>query len=152
PWAMALVGVAVALLAGWQTREALARGALATAEADRRYVDVGAYASTLPSNAVVFAGLHAGSIRYYSDRATLRYDWLEPGWLDQSVMALAEQGYRPYIALDEGEEPGFRARFGSASALARLDWPPMAARLQPIRVRIYDPADRVKYLAGARIV
>ena len=63
------------------------------------------------ANAVVIAGLHAGSIRYYSGRLTLRYDWLEPGWLDESIRVLAAKGYRPYIALEDGEEAPFRQRF-----------------------------------------
>ena len=48
-------------------------------------------------------------------------------------------GYKPYILLDDWEEPIFKTRFGR-SALARLDWWPTAEFATQIRVRIYDPA------------
>ena len=32
--------------------------------------------------------------------------------------------------------------------LGRLDWPPLVERSRPIRVRVYDPLDRERYLAG----
>jgi hypothetical protein len=140
-----------AVLVAWLAREADRRGAFVTHLAERRYVDVGRYVATvMPPDAAFIAGLHAGSIRYYADRPTVRYDWLEPRWLDEAVKALAANGYHPYIALDEGEEAGFRDRFGRGE-LARLDWPPAAERSQPIRVRIYDPADRPRFLAGQAV-
>ena len=58
---------------------------------------------------------------------------------------------RPFIALEEAEEALFRDRFGRWSEIARLDWPPAVARAEPIRVRIYDPADRARFLAGEAI-
>ena len=150
--AIAALVVLVAGLAAWQAREAVRRGVFLTAVADRRYVEVGRYvAVALPADAVVIANLHAGAIHYYSGRLTLRYDWLERGWLDESVAVLARKGYHPYIALDEGEESQFRERFGPQNTLARLDWPATALRSQPVRVRIYDPADRARFLAGGAI-
>lgn len=138
-----------AALIVWQARESVNRGAFLTERAERRYADVGRYvANATPREAVVIAGLHAGSIRYYSGRLTLRYDWLEPRWLDEAVRALAANGYHPYIVLEEGEEAGFRERFGALNRLARLDWQPLARRSQPIRVKIFDPADRERFPAG----
>ena len=64
---------------------------------------------------------------------------------------MREKGYHPYIALEEGEDAGFRERFVKMSDLARLDWPPAAQRSQPIRVRIYDPLDRARAAQGAPI-
>src|SRR5438552_2779235 len=106
----------------------------------------------MPRQGVFITGLHSGSIRYYADRLTLRYDLLQPGWLDTAITTLAARGYRPFLVLEEGEEPDFRRQFGASSELARLDWPPVAARQEPVRVRIYDPADRARFLAGAGIV
>jgi hypothetical protein len=134
-------------------RTSAARHVLALREYESRYVDVGRYvAQAMPQNAVLVSGLHCGSIRYYSDRLTLRYDLLPPRWLDKAIQALRSKGYHPYIALEEGEEPDFRQQFGGFSDLAPLDWPPAAERRDPVRVRIYEPADRARFLAGEGIV
>ena len=139
-------------VAGWQARASVERGALAARLIDQRYVDVGRYIDvTLPSDSVVIASLHAGSIRYYSGRRTLNYDRLERRWLDEAVAELRRSGARPFIALEEGEMPSFRERFGELNVLGRLDWPPMAERREPIRVRIYDPADRERFQRGETI-
>jgi hypothetical protein len=140
------------LLAAWQARTSVERGALAARLVDRRYVDVGRYVDVvLPSNSVVIASLHAGSIRYYSGRQTLNYDHLEPRWLDEAVAELRKRGSHPFIALEEGEMPSFRERFEEVNVLGRLDWPPMAERSEPIRVRIYDPADRERSRRGETV-
>ena len=139
----------LAVLAGWQGREAFRRGAFMQQLVERRYVDVGRYiAAQTPSNAVFITGVEAGSIRYYSGRPTIRYDWIGERRLNQVVEVMREKGYHPYIALEEAEEPRFRDRFERLSELARLDWPPAAQRSQPIRVRIYDPLDRDRIAAG----
>ena len=139
-------------LAGWLARTAVVRGALVARLVERRYVDVGRYIDvTLPSNGVFIAGVHAGSIRYYSGRLTLNYDRLQPRWLDDAVAALRSRGLHPFIAVEADEERLFRERFGETNALGRLDWPAIAERREPIYVRIYDPADRARFQRGERI-
>jgi hypothetical protein len=139
-------------VASWQARASVELGALAARVIDQRYVDVGRYIDvTLPADSVVIASLHSGSIRYYSGRRTMNYDRLERRWLDGAIEELRRRGTRPFIALEEGEEPSFRERFGEWNALGRLDWPPMAERREPIRVRIYDPADRERFRRGETI-
>jgi len=139
-------------LATWQARMAIASGAFATRFSERRYVDVGRYVALgMPRESAFVSGLHAGTIRYYANRLTVRYDLLSPRWLDQAMVALAARGYHPFIALDEGEEAIFRARFAPFSDLGRLDWPPAVERFEPIHVRVYDPADRQRYLDGEAI-
>jgi hypothetical protein len=146
--AVTAVSVCV-LVAGWQARESFERGSLTARLVDQRYVDVGRFVDVvLPENSVVFASLHAGSIRYYSGRQTLNYDRLERRWLDDAVAELTRRGSHPFIALEEGEIPWFRDRFSEMNELGRLDWPPMAERREPIRVRIYDPADRDRARRG----
>jgi hypothetical protein len=136
-------------LAAWQARESQKLGALDARLIERRYADVGRYIDvTLPTNSVVIAGVQAGSIRYYSGRPTVYTERLERHWLDEAVSALAARGLRPYIALEEGEEDAFRERFGDGNALGRLDWPPIAERREPVRVRIWDPADRTRFQRG----
>ena len=56
-------------------------------------------------SAVVLAGLHSGSLRYYGGRMTLRADVLDSQWLDRTVVWLAERGIHVY-ALFEEEEVG----------------------------------------------
>jgi hypothetical protein len=47
--------------------------------------------------------------------------------------------------------PSFRERFSDLNELGGLDWPPMAERRDPIRVRIYDPADRDRSRRGETV-
>jgi hypothetical protein len=110
---------------------------------ERRYVEAGEYvASHTPINAVIVCVQHSGSIRYYAKRITLRYDWLPVHRLDSAIDELKVKGYRPYILLEEWEEPEFRARFGLLNGAGRLDWQPMTEIAGPIRVRLYNPDDR----------
>lgn len=118
------------------------RGAQLQWIAEQRYATVGRYiASALPERAVLISMQHSGGIRYYSGRLTVRYDVMGKRDLDLVVEQLRRLGYSPYLVLDDWEEPGFRQRFEGQSALAGLDWMPVA-RVDSNRVRIYDTADR----------
>ena len=120
---------------------------------ERRYIDVARFVSSaLPTNAIVLATQHSGSLRYYANRTTLRWDWIEPAWLDRSLEFLRERGFAPYIVLEDWEEPGFRARFAGSSRIGELDWPPRAQVHRGPYVRLYDPADREVFLSGAPVV
>jgi hypothetical protein len=144
--------IVCASVVGWQARESVRRGALAAGLIERRYLDVGRYVeAALPSNSVLISNLHAGSIRYYSGRLTLSYERLQPRWLDDAVAELRARGFHPFIAVEVDEEASFRERFESLNALGRLDWPAAAERREPIRVRIYDPADRERFQRGETI-
>jgi hypothetical protein len=134
-------GLSVALLAvhihfNWTV------GVLATHAGERRYTEVARYINEmLPANAVFISQQHSGSIRYYTGRKTLRFDSLPPRELDNAVRQMTRLGYKPYLLLDDWEEPIFKKRFGH-SALAGLDWWPTAEFATQIRVRIYDPEAR----------
>ena len=91
-------------------------------------------------DAVILSVQHSGSLRLYAERLTLRYDALDPLWLDRTVAYLQSIGRRPYYVLDGDEVDAFRRRFGAANRLGALDWPPMAT-LGGDR-RVYDPIDR----------
>jgi hypothetical protein len=118
-------------------------------EIERRYVDVGRYIDrALPRASVFITGEHSGSIRYYSDRLTIRFEVLRPGWLDEAVRVLSSHGYHPYFVLEGAEETRFREKFGGLSPLGRLDWPASVQRSEPLQVKIYDPADRPRFMAG----
>jgi hypothetical protein len=104
-------------------------------------------ARRLPQEAAVLSMQHSGSVRYYSGRATIRFDRIQPAKLDTTLTTLATSGYRPFILLEPWEVADFQKRFTGFSALAGLDWPPMAL-LRDSDIRIYDPADQPAFLAG----
>jgi hypothetical protein len=132
----------VALVARHGVDYAVDRGAPDLWRAEQRYRTVGEYvAATLPDRAVLVCMQHSGAARYYSGRITVRYDLMRPADLDLVVEELRRLGYHPYLVLDDWEEARFRDRFQGRSALAGLDWTPVA-QLHSNQVRIYDPADR----------
>ena len=115
---------------------------LSTKDFEQRYFVVAQYArGSFPANAVFITLQHSGSIRYYAERKTLRYDWIPPQSLDEAVTQVTESGFKPYILLEDWEEPRFRSRFGEFSRVGRLDWPPTVA-LRREGIRIYDPEER----------
>jgi hypothetical protein len=118
------------------------RGVFDIKENERRTVALCEYiASALPSRAAFLSMQHSGSIRYYAQRLTVRYDWIPQDRLEDVISDLRHLGYYPYIVLEDWEEAQFRARFQGRNALAALDWPPVARVDNTIRIRIYDPAD-----------
>jgi hypothetical protein len=143
----AAAAAAVVLAAGiFGLYTARARGVFAIGDEERRYVTVARLiASATEPNAVVLTGLHAGTLRYYAGRETVRFDVLDPAWLDRAVAWLEERGRHPYILVEDWEHPPFNARFGPANALGHLALTPMLA-WQSTRVRgwvfLYDPVRR----------
>jgi hypothetical protein len=120
-------------------------------EGERKAVAVGEYvARTLPERAALLSLQECGSLRYYAGRLTVRYDYIAPNQLDLVINHLRQLGYHPYIVLEQWEEPRFRARFRGRSALAALDWPPVARLNHSTKVSIYDPADKEGPSAGQR--
>jgi hypothetical protein len=118
-------------------------------QAEHRYVAVGKYLGhALPSNAVVLSMVESGSVRLYSGRLTVRWDSFEPNRLDAGIDTLRTSGYHPYLLLEEWELPLFRDHFGAASQYGRVDWPAAFQYRDINDVRIYDFADRPRYLAG----
>jgi hypothetical protein len=110
---------------------------------DRRFAVVGEFVRDhLPSNAIVLSMQHSGSVRYYSGRPTLRWDLLDPQWLDRSFAFLRSKGYHPVVLLEEWEQPEFTKRFGVHTKSGALDWPPIATYSGEIRTDIFDPADQ----------
>lgn len=148
--AVVLITALVGSIAAWQLNEASARAVFQLWRLERRFVEVGDYvARTLPSDAVVITVWESGSIRFYSDRLTILWDSLDPGWLDRALDHLRESGRPPYFVFERFEEERFRARFAAHSGFGELDWPPMAQI--GTDVRVYDPRDRERYQAGESI-
>ena len=87
--ALALIGTVT--LSG--LREAQVKGVFDNWLSVRRFVDVPAYARAhLPPNAIYLTRVYSGSLRYYGDRPTIRWDVLDPAWLDKAVVHLRTQG------------------------------------------------------------
>jgi len=107
---------------------------------ERRYVDIGEFAGErLPSNAVLFASQHSGSLRFYSGRLTLRFDWIEKEWAPGVAAAVERAGYHPYLIVDDFEIPQVRVHFGLPEG-SRLPWPVVARRSEVGGITVYDMA------------
>jgi hypothetical protein len=92
----------------------------------------------LPSNAVVLTVNHSGSVRYYANRLTVRWDWISAEWWTRALRALSDMGYRPYLLVSGFEEPVLRRQFG----LGQDEDAPgtvVAAMASPFNVVLYDP-------------
>ena len=144
-WLRPLYPVAIALVAaflGWHgIQTAIDRSVFDLSRAERRYIDVARFVAThTDPGAVVLSVQHSGSLRLYADRLTLRFDVLDPLWLDRTVAYLQSIGRHPYFVLDGGEVDAFRQRFGATNTSGTLDWQPLATLGGTIA--IYDPIDR----------
>ncbi len=145
PLLVALVAAPLAWGLGYTRTQNLLQ--LSVAEA--RYVTLARYvARTLPATSAFICVLHSGSLRYYAQRTTVRFDWLDPARLEPLLDRLERRGYRPYFVLEDWEEPLFRKRFAAHTPLGALDWPPLARLQVPAVVSIYDPRDRERHLRG----
>jgi hypothetical protein len=146
-----LVMIIVSAVSLGRAHSAMERRIFERAGSEQHYVDIGRYvASRLPERAVFISMQHSGSLRYYSGRLTLRYDWILRQRLEWLVTELRRLGYHPYILLEEWEVPRFRAKFQDSTPLGALDWPPRAVHRRS-GSSIYDPADQQAAREGRSI-
>jgi hypothetical protein len=137
-----VLAVALGLVAAHGLTFSYRAGNFGVREGERKWQAVGEYvAARLPERAAVIAKLHTGSIRYYSGRFTVRYDWIPPMALDMVVADLSRLGYRPFIVLEQSEEEEFRTRFQESRTLDALEHGPAAVLDAATKVRIYDPLE-----------
>ncbi len=120
---------------------------------DRRFAVIGEYVQDhLPPNAIVFSILHSGSVRYYAERLTLRWDWLPADWLDRSLVFLTSNGYQPFLLVEDNwERTQFVQRFSGHSRLGSLDLTPVATYFGGTRVDLYDLGNPNQRTAAATI-
>ncbi len=138
-------------LGGWYVHVARARHVLELQALESRFAIAGRYAGrALPANAVVLAVQESASVRFHGGRDTIAWDGIAPGALDGTIAALGSAGRVPYLVLEDEEEPRFRSRF-AGQRFGALEWPASAEVHAPVRVRVYDPAARARYLAGEPI-
>lgn len=136
--------VVVAICAGisiWYVSVARERQALDLQRLEARFALTGEYAErALPSNAVVLAVQHSGSIRFHGHRDTIAWDAIPPGALDGTIGEVQRRGRPVYLALEDVEEPRFRQRF-RGERYGALDWRPREVIHAAVRVQIYAIAD-----------
>jgi hypothetical protein len=118
---------------------------------EQRFVTVARAAEEeTPPNAVIISLIHSGNVRLYGQRASIRWDLIDPDRLDATIDVLRTSGYDPYILLEDWEETRFRDRFATRSAIGRIDWPPRVEFVGHVQVRLYAPDDRALRFDGER--
>jgi hypothetical protein len=109
---LAVTGLLIAIGLFLQFQMTVKSGTFGLAKTERRYVGAAQLAHEWTGdNSVILSLGHSGSARYYGGRQTLRYDMLEPEWLDRSIAWLDERGFHPYVLLEEHEVEDFQRRF-----------------------------------------
>ncbi len=74
---------------------------------------------------MVISNLHSGSVRYYADRLTLRYEWLGVDAYGTALHFLRDRGRPVYAMLDDTEVDTFRQRYRGVADVSWLDKPPL---------------------------
>jgi hypothetical protein len=139
-----VVAGALIVLVAFRVHFVASRNLLGLGYGEQRYAAVGQYIDrALPPNAVILTMQHSGSVRYYSGRLTIRHDAFSPGRFPSVIEWLQARGYRPYLLLEDWEEAAYREKFGRDTALGRLEMRVLAEMVQPVRIRLYDPAPYV---------
>ena len=142
-----LIPIAAVVLGILSTRIAGDREAFRLQEMEGRYRQTADLVrDRLPANAVVITEWQSGSIRFHAGRDVVLWESLDPAWFDRALAWLRSKGLEPYVLVERREEPEFRARFRGHSDAGALDWPPRFDLNR--QVRIFDPADRARYLSG----
>ena len=74
-----------------------------------------------PASSVVLANQHSGSLRWYGNRQTLRWDLIAPEELSTTVREVEAHDATVYVALEGAEVGMFEARFGSVIDRVQVD-------------------------------
>jgi 4-amino-4-deoxy-L-arabinose transferase-like glycosyltransferase len=134
--AIVLIAVCVA-----GVMHAKSRYVFTVGQGESKYTEVAsAVALIVPPDGVVLSMQHSGSLRYYAGRMTLRWDYLDPEWLDRAVSWLAAKGHRPFVLVERFERQAIRRQFGG-SGVGRLDWQPLAT-FRDGNILLYDAMRR----------
>ena len=95
-----VVGLCMSMLAS-----AAKHGAFELRAQEQKYPRAGAFVrDQLPASAFVLAMQHSGSIRYYANRPTIRWDLLDASSLDEVIATLRATGHEPFVVVDVGED------------------------------------------------
>jgi hypothetical protein len=145
--ALAIGGLLIAL-GVFQFKVAVDRGAFRAWRDERRYVSVGKLVRTATDrNSLILSMIHSGSVRYYAGRMTLRYDLLDPGWLDAAVEWLSARGVHPYLLVDKWEIAEFEQRFAGERTVSRVRGNPLFVYKGATTVFLFDLTQTTRELA-----
>ena len=113
----------------------------AAPEGERRFVSAAELVRdhTEP-NSAIFTFVHSGSVRYYGERMTVRYDKFAPEWLDPAVAFLMQHGAHPYLLVEDWELGIWKERFEKTSALGRMDMGVVFELSWPTHMWLFDLA------------
>jgi hypothetical protein len=138
PLARLVVIAGVIVLGVVQLRTPHVRAAFVNGGDEARYVVAAQLARrvTVP-NSVILGHQHSGSVRYYSGRMTMRFEQLDPAWLDRAVDWMAARGVHTYALLEDWEVPDVRNHFAGSARIAALETP-VAVYRDPGTLFIYD--------------
>jgi hypothetical protein len=119
---------------------------------ERRYLTVGNYIASLPSDGViVLARQHSGSLAYYTRAPILRWDIIDGPGVEATLALARGQRRRVLVVVDQVEIADFQVRFASDASVGGLEWPPRARTVRPDDTRVYDLADRAPWLTGTPV-
>ncbi len=122
-WRAGLVALAIVAY-GLNAVYQMSRAGGLDVRSERKYSSAGQAARERSEpDSILLAMQHSGSARYYAGRMTLRYDLLDPAWLDRSVAWLTGRGVHVYALLDDWEVKEFRKQFAGQVTLKQLDVP-----------------------------
>jgi hypothetical protein len=145
-----IVSLAIAALLVFMASSPAMRQALDLARLERRFRVAGSVVrERLPANAIFITVWESGSVKYHGGAEAMLWDSLDPTWLDRTLEWWRARGFEPFIVLEQWEEPAFRQRFSTSSPIGHVDWPPRFEVEH--QVRIFNPLDRVRYMAGERV-
>jgi hypothetical protein len=126
-----IVGALVIALGLWNLHVTDQTGSFDQRQAARHEAPIGQLVrGHTKDNSVLVVMERSGSLRYYAGRMTLRYDFLEPDWLDRAVAWMTERGVHVYAVLDERQAGECKRRFAGQRTAAAFDRP----------VLVYEPA------------
>jgi hypothetical protein len=133
------VAFAVVLLGLRGVRFAASGGVFDVQRQETKYpVAAAIVAARTEPSAVIFSGLHSGSVRYYAGRITLTYFNLDPAWLERTIAWLDTHGAHPYALLEDWEVTEFNRRFPSHNSAGRLDMKPSVFYDGPAKIYLFD--------------
>jgi hypothetical protein len=123
-------GVAAAVLVGFiavavlQSELLLRRSSVwDVSSLEARYPSAGEWVDiNTPTNTVVLANQHSGSLRWYGKRQTLRWDRIAPADLAKTVRELGAHGATTYVALEGAEVEMFDSRFAGVIDQLQVDY------------------------------
>jgi hypothetical protein len=130
---------AVLLLGASRIGFAIERNAFAIARLEHRNVVAAQLVQRLTEpNSVIVTMIHSGTLRYYGERMTLNFNYLDGPSLDRAVEWLSGNGVRTYAVVEDWELPDFRQRFAGSKGLAALERPPIGVLDDSGRLLIFD--------------